>query len=242
MTEWRATVQTQLGSLELDVELRCRGGTLAVLGPNGSGKTTLLRVLAGALRPERAEITIADAVLHSTERGVALPIEERRVGYVPQGYGLFPHLDVLGNVAFGLTTGSGRLDRDEAIGRARTLLTELGCEQLAGRRVDELSGGERQRVALARALVLEPELLLLDEPLAALDPATRREVRGFLAERLRAFGRPTVVVTHDPRDVQALDPEVAIMEAGRVVQQGTLAELRAAPASDLVAELVGAPG
>ncbi len=242
MTKWRATIRTRLGSLNLDVDLASDGGALALLGPNGSGKTTLLRAMAGAFEPDQAEIAIAGCVLQSTERGIFRPIEQRRVGYVPQGYGLFPHLDVLGNVAFGLTTGPSRLDRRRAAADARRLLMDLGCAELAPRRIDELSGGERQRVALARALVLEPELLLLDEPLAALDPTTRRGVRCFLAERLRAFGRPSVVVTHDVRDIEALDARVVVMEAGRVLQQGTLAELRMAPASDLVAELVGTRG
>ncbi len=232
MSGWRASVRARLGALELDVDLEGGPGVLAIVGPNGSGKTTLLRILAGAVAAQRAELVVGERPLD------VLPVEARGVGYVPQGFGLFPHLDVLGNVAFGLSTrGVPRAERRE---RARRLLAELGCEGLAARGVHSLSGGEQQRVALARALVIEPRLLLLDEPLAALDATTRRTVRTFLAERLRAYGRPTLLVTHDPRDIAALDATVCVLEAGRAVQRGTLEALRADPATDFVAEFAGA--
>jgi len=242
VSRWRVSVQLALGALDLRVDLEGEDGPLALMGPNGSGKTTLLRAIAGAVPAAHAEVSVGSRVLESTSRGVRRPIEERRIGYVPQGYGLFPHLSAAANIAFGLTTGRRGLSRHEALERATALLTELGCGPLADRRVDQLSGGERQRVALARALVLEPELLLLDEPLAALDPTNRRRVRGFLADHLRSFGRPSLVVTHDPKDVEALGGRLAIMDAGRVVQQGTLAEIRSSPATEMVAELVGACG
>ncbi|MCB9753927.1 MAG: ABC transporter ATP-binding protein [Myxococcales bacterium] len=239
MSRWRASLQARFGDFELDVELAGDDGPLVVIGPNGSGKTTLLRVLAGALEPTRAEIEVGDRVLYSSRRGARVPIEERRVGYVPQGYGLFPHLSALDNVAFGLSMGARRLPRAEARRRARRLLDELGCGELAVRTPAGLSGGERQRVALARALVIEPELLLLDEPLTALDVRARRAVRGFLADRLRALGRPSILVTHDVRDIATLGVQVCVLERGRVVQRGALAQLRAAPASEFVAEFVG---
>ncbi len=239
MSPWRAEVRARAGDFTLDVALEGDARPLALVGPNGSGKTTLLRVLAGAVRPEAAEIEIDGAVLHSSARGVEVPIEHRRVGYVPQGYGLFPHLSVLDNVAFGLSTGARRVDRRARHERARAVLDQLGVGALGPRLPGGLSGGEQQRVALARALVIEPALLLLDEPLAALDATARRAIRGFLAEHLRAFGRPCVIVTHDVRDVAALDLQVCVLEGGRVVQRGDLAALRAAPATDFVAEFVG---
>ena len=212
-------------------------GVTAVTGPNGSGKTTLLRVLAGVHPVHSAMVRLGERVVHDTARGRCMPPEQRRVGYVPQGYGLFPHLDVVDNVAFGLSTGAGALARGERRARAEAVLTELGVGSLASRRVHGLSGGEAQRVALARALVTDPAMLLLDEPLAALDARQRREVRTFLAERLGNLGCPTVLVTHDLRDLTELDATVVVLEDGRVVQQGTPDELAAAPATAFVSEL-----
>lgn len=236
---WRAALEARVGALHLDVTIESDGRPLALVGPNGSGKTTLLRLLAGAVAPERAELVVGGEVLTSTRLGLQVPIERRRVGYVPQGYRLFPHLSVLDNVAFGLSVGPRRLTRAERRRRAGDILDELGCGALKGRGVAGLSGGEAQRVALARALVIEPRLLLLDEPLAALDATTRRAVRRFLAERLRAYGRPSVIVTHDVRDVVALEATVCVLEGGRIRQRGSLEAVRAAPASDFVAELLG---
>ncbi len=235
---WRASIALRLGTLGLDVELQGDSGVTAILGPNGSGKTTLLRAIAGAVPVTRASIAVGDRVLADTARGIDRPIEQRGVGYVPQGYGLFPHLRVLENVAFGLSTGGGRMSRSARSSVARAMLERLDAAELAERSVGELSGGEQQRVALARALVIEPSLLLLDEPLASLDVRRRQSVRGFLAEQLSRWGRPALLVTHDVRDVAALGARVVVLDEGRVVQQGTLQELRANPKSELVAELV----
>ncbi len=236
---WRAEIHARAGALALDVALEGGVGPLAVVGPNGSGKTTLLRAIAGAHRPVDGSVVVDGVTLFDSGVGVDLPIEERAVGYVPQGYGLFPHLSVLDNVAFGLSTGAGRTPAAERAFAARAMLEELECAHLERRMPARLSGGEQQRVALARALVIEPRLLLLDEPLAALDATARRSVRGFLATKLRALGRPSIVVTHDVRDVLALDAEVCVLETGRVVQRGRVPELRADPTSDFVAEFVG---
>jgi ABC-type sulfate/molybdate transport systems ATPase subunit len=225
---WRATICARRGAFVLDVDVEVDNGPLVVLGPNGSGKTTFLRVLAGAVAPERAEIVVDDRPF--AHHGWHLPMEARRVGYVPQGCGLFPHLTVLGNVAFGVSNG------DRA--RAMAFLTEIGCAALAERDVRTLSGGEAKRVALARALVMEPAMLLLDEPLAALDALARQRTREFLADRLHRFAGPTVLVTHDLRDAEAVGGRCIVLEGGRVVQSGRLAELRANPATPFVAAVV----
>ncbi|MDG2281625.1 MAG: ABC transporter ATP-binding protein [Longimicrobiales bacterium] len=240
MIIWRADVQARFEGFELDVSLQGDARPLAVVGPNGSGKTTLLRAIAGAVPVTHAHVEIGKTVLESTEPGIHVPIELRRVGYVPQGYGLFPHLTVLENVEFGLSTGPDRPPAETRRTRALEMLIELDCKPLANRHVDRLSGGEQQRIALARALVLEPDLLLLDEPLAALDATRRRAVRHFLAERLQAFGRPSIIVTHDVRDVVALNANIVVLEKGHVVQQGSLASLRQAPVNDFIAEFIGA--
>lgn len=236
---WRVRVATRLGDLALDVDLAGDHGPLALVGPNGSGKTTLLRVIAGAHHPTEGEIEIEGERLLSTSSGIDVPIERRRVGYVPQGYGLFPHLTVLDNVAFGMSTGARRSARDERRKAARRVLDELDGGHLAERLPGGLSGGEQQRVALARALVIEPSMLLLDEPLAALDATARRSVRRLLAQRLRALRRPSIVVTHDVRDVLALGARVCVLEQGRIVQRGEVSDLREDPATDFVAEFVG---
>lgn len=231
---WEASVAVKLGALDLDVEVSGSTDPLAIVGPNGSGKTTLLRILAGAIRPDRGRFSVGGRPLVDVDRGVEVPSEERRMGYVPQGYGLFPHLRAVDNVAFGLV--GGRTARRAA---ANAVLEELGSGHLSNRLPATLSGGERQRVALARALMIDPAMMLLDEPLAALDVTARRLLRAFLAERLRSWQRPAVVVTHDARDVAALSAKVVVIERGRVTQRGTLEELRAAPVSDFVAEFVG---
>jgi len=237
MTAWSAMVRARRGDFVLDVALEGDARTVAVVGPNGSGKTTLLRALAGAVGVEAAKIVVGGLTLADSAAGLSLPMEQRGVGYVPQGYGLFPHLSVLENVAFGLA--ARQTAEAERAARARAMLDELGCAGLEARRPGSLSGGEQQRVALARALVVEPRLLLMDEPLAALDAAVRREVRASLAARLAARGRPTLIVTHDARDVRALDARVVVLDRGRVVQEGSLDELEAEPANAFVAEFVG---
>ncbi|HKA88421.1 MAG TPA: ATP-binding cassette domain-containing protein [Haliangiales bacterium] len=201
---------------------------VALLGPNGSGKTTLLLMILGVRPAGRGRVELAGETLYDSARGIDLPVEARRLGYVPQRYALFPHLSVRDNVAFGAV--------DPA--RVGPLLDTLEIADLADRRPASLSGGEAQRVALARALAAEPRGLLLDEPLAALDVSAAKKVRAYLGATLRALRLPTLVVTHDPEDAAALAARVAVMEAGRIVQEGTLDELRARPASRFVSELL----
>ncbi|MEN0060700.1 MAG: ABC transporter ATP-binding protein [Myxococcota bacterium] len=235
---WSFTVRAQRGTFELDVTLEGEASLLAIVGPNGSGKTTLLRSLTGAI-PAQTHLVVHGETLISPASSP--PPEVRRIGYVPQGYGLFPHLNVLQNVAFGLSTRQRHRPKAVREATAQALLDDLQCSHLTHRRVEGLSGGERQRVALARALAIDPALLLLDEPLAALDATTRRQVRQFLGQTLRQLSCPALLVTHDVRDLIALDADTAVLEEGRVVQRGSVDALRANPASAFVAELVEAP-
>lgn len=234
-----------MGSLALDVEFVVApdgadgGGPLVVVGPNGAGKSSLLLALLGALPIERGRVEVGGHVLVDTARGVRVPIEERRLGYVPQDYGLFPHLTVGENVAFVARRGPAR-ERPESEREATRLVAELGLAHLAGRRPLTLSGGEKQRVALARALAARPRALLLDEPLAALDVRSRGEVRAFLCETLRALGLPSIVVTHEPADARALGGQVLVLEGGKVTQRGAWSDLVRAPATAFVEALTRA--
>ena len=227
-------VQGTVGSLSVRASFCAAERPIVLMGPNGAGKTSVLLFVAGGLRPSGGRVALGDVSLFDAAAGVDRPVEQRGIGFVPQRYALFPHLDVLGNVAFGIPGV-----RTERLRRAREALDELEVGALGGRRPDQLSGGEMQRVALARALAARPGALLLDEPLAALDATVRRETRRFLAERLRAWSLPTVVVTHDPADAEAFCGEILVLEAGTVVQRGTLDALASAPATTFVAELLG---
>jgi molybdate transport system ATP-binding protein len=207
-----------------------RGSTTALVGPSGAGKTTVLRVIAGLVRPREGRLEVDGVTWLDTARGLSLPPEERRVGYLFQEYALFPHLDVAGNVRFGA--------RDRTL--AGAMLERFGIAHLGGARVRELSGGERQRVALARALARDPDVLLLDEPLAALDAHTRASVRLELHQQLRDLDLPTIVVTHDFEDAAALAQTIGVVVDGRLRQSGTPAELVARPADPFVATFTGA--
>jgi molybdate transport system ATP-binding protein len=233
-----ARVFVKRGDWELNIALQlAAGGVTALLGPNGAGKSTTLQALAGLLRVSSGAVTLDGVVLDDAQRGVHLPAEERRVGIVFQDYLLFPHLSARDNVAFGLRArGIGKAEAREVADR---WLTRMGLAAHAARRPRELSGGQAQRVALARALATEPRLLLLDEPLAALDAGTRMSVRTDLRGHLDEFGGATVVVTHDPLDALVLADHVVVIEDGRVVQAGTPAEVARQPRTRYVASLVG---
>lgn len=227
---------TRLGELELDLELTVPAGRcLALAGPSGAGKTSALRVAAGLLRPSRGRAACGETVWLDTASGVDLPPERRRCGYVFQDYALFPHLNAWRNVAFAM---GGR--RAEKRRRGVDLLERFGLGGRAEASPRELSGGERQRVALARALAREPSALLLDEPLSALDARTRAAASRELGAVLAEAGVPAVLVTHDFAEAALLGDEVGIIDAGRVVQQGSASELAAAPASAFVADFTGA--
>jgi molybdate transport system ATP-binding protein len=207
---------------------------VALLGPNGAGKTTALRAIAGLVPLERGGIVLAGRVLDDAGR-TWVPPERRGVGVVFQDYLLFPHLSVLENVAFGLRARG--VNRDVARRRARTSLEEVGLAVDPAQRPATLSGGQAQRVALARALVTEPRVLLLDEPLAALDAQTRAAVRGDLRRTLSRFAGIRVLVTHDPVDAMVLADRLVVVEAGRITQTGTPVEVSRHPRSPYVADL-----
>ncbi|MEU1762398.1 ABC transporter ATP-binding protein [Micromonospora sp. NPDC005223] len=222
----------------LDVPLRIAAGeVVALLGPNGAGKTTALRVLAG-LHPLRAgHLTLDGADLDRPGRRVWTPPERRPVGVVFQDYLLFPHLSALDNVAFGPRRRGA--DKRAARALAQRWLDRVGLGDQARRRPRQLSGGQAQRVALARALAVDPALLLLDEPLAALDARTRLDTRAELQRHLGAHPGATLLVTHDPLDALVLADRLVIVEDGRVVQEGDAATVTARPRTDYVARLVG---
>jgi ABC-type sulfate/molybdate transport systems ATPase subunit len=219
------------GDFDLAIDMTVEPGrVLALLGPNGAGKSTALGVLAGTVPLESGSIRLNGRVLND------VPTEARRIGVVFQDYLLFPHLSVLENVAFGpRSAGIGRVD---ARARAALWLDRLGVAEFARVRPGQLSGGQAQRVALARALATEPELLLLDEPLAALDVEVRDEVRAELAGHLADWGGLTIVVTHNFEDVAALAHDVVVLERGTVTQRASLRDLVREPATPYVRRLV----
>jgi ABC-type sulfate/molybdate transport systems ATPase subunit len=212
----------------LDLALELGSETVAVIGASGAGKTSLLRAVAGLERPQRGSITLDGEAWFEATTGVNVTPERRRVGYVPQDYGLFPHMSVARNVRF-------------AGGRPRPdLLERFGITHLADARPSSLSGGERQRAALARALARDPRVLLLDEPFAALDVMTRARVRDELVLELQALVLPTLLVTHAFEDASALASRVAVLEDGRLAQLASPSQLLANPATAAVAALTGA--
>lgn len=239
MSALRARLTARVGALQLDVELEASGGPLVVVGPNGAGKTSLLSLLLGVLPAQRGRVQLGGDVLFDDAAKIDVPVEARRIGYVPQDFALFPHLTVRGNVDFALASATPPPTRAERDRRTQDVLRELSLDPVADRRPATLSGGEKQRAALARALSVHPRALLMDEPLAALDIHARREVRTFLSGYLRALSVPTIVVTHDPEDARVLGARVAVLEAGRIVQIGTWSELVSKPATGFVEELVG---
>jgi molybdate transport system ATP-binding protein len=225
MDALRLDLALPLRTFALELALEVAGETFALVGPSGAGKTTLLRAIAGLVRPERGVVQCAGETWFDSERRVDVPAERRAIGFLFQDYALFPHLTAEGNVRFA--------------GGDRRLLERFGVGHLARAKPAELSGGERQRVALARALARRPRVLLLDEPLAALDAHTRAAVRAELHELLRDLDLPTLLVTHDYEDAAALAARIGVLAEGRVVQVGTPAELIAAPASGFVADFTG---
>jgi molybdate transport system ATP-binding protein len=220
-------VRLSAGAFTLEVAADVRARAMAIVGPSGAGKTTLLEIIAGLRRPDRGRVAVGAHVVFDAAAGVDEPPRRRRIGYVPQDLALFPHLDVRRNVLFGAhrraAPADGRGSGGEARAAALTLDRVAGVldiEPLLDRRIETLSGGERQRVALARALLSAPDLLLLDEPLAALHPALRDRILLDLQRVRDELKMPLVYVSHDADEVRAIADHVLVLEAGRVAQAG----------------------
>ena len=212
-----------------DVSLEIpRGAFFSLLGPSGCGKTTILRMIAGFETPTAGEVWL------NGQRIDSLPPYRRNVNTVFQSYALFPHLTVQGNVKFGLKKGT------DDVNRVLEVLKQVRLEAKSSRRISELSGGERQRVALARAIVLEPDVLLLDEPLSALDPQLRKQVRGELRDLQRRVGVTFLFVTHDQEEALSMSDQIAVMNAGVLEQVGTPRELYTTPRTRFAANFLGA--
>jgi molybdate transport system ATP-binding protein len=228
-------IRKQLDGFTLDVEWSAGDGVAALFGPSGAGKTLTLQCLAGLVRPDAGRIVMGDDVLFDAGAGIDVAPQRRRVGYVFQGYALFPHLTVRGNVGFGLRgrARAGRRRREEEV------LARLGLEPYAERYPRELSGGQRQRVALGRALATDPALLLLDEPLSALDLPLRQALRDELGAILADWGIAAVLVTHDLTEAYRLGDRIVVYEEGRVIQAAPRAELLWRPSSRSVARIMG---
>ncbi len=225
---------------DVDIEFATAAGeVMAVLGSNGAGKSTALHVIAGLVRPDAGMVRLGERVLTDAASGVFVPTHARRVGLLLQDALLFPHLNVAANVAFAPRSGHRRRPRREARATAAHWLDQVDAAELADRMPRQLSGGQAQRVALARALAADPDVLLLDEPLAGLDVSTATAMRKLLRQKLSRDGRSAVVITHDVLDVLTLADRVVILESGRVVETGSAASVLAAPRSRFGARFAG---
>ena len=235
MSRLDVALQKRLPDFTLDVAWTGAEGKVVLFGPSGAGKTLTLQCLAGLVRPDAGRVVVDGRVYFDAAAGVDLPPQQRRLGYVFQGYALFPHLSVLENIGFGLRSRPRR----ERVDRARAVTARLGLGGLESRRPGELSGGQRQRVALGRALAIDPALLLLDEPLSALDQPMRRALGDDLKRVLDDWGIPAVLVTHDFTEAYRLADRIVVYEGGGVIQSAPRSELLWQPASEAVARIMG---
>jgi iron(III) transport system ATP-binding protein len=216
-----------------------QGALFTLLGPSGCGKTTTLRSIAGLERPTSGEIRIGDTVLYSSLKNIFIPPNQRNFGMVFQSYAIWPHMSVFKNAAFPLEVGKKKWGKQDIESKVMRVLTAVGLEQEAGRDATKLSGGQQQRLSLARALVMEPKLLLLDEPLSNLDAKLRERMRFELKAMQKEFGLTTIYVTHDQGEALAMSHEIAIMNAGQIVQIGSPRNIYERPAKQFVADFVG---
>ncbi len=233
-------VRAVVAGRDLDIEFGTAAGeVVAILGPNGAGKSTTLHVIAGLVRPDEGIVRLGDRVLTDTASDVFVPTHARRVGLLLQDALLFPHLSVAGNVAFAPRSGHRKRPRRAARTTAAQWLDQVDAAGLADRMPRQLSGGQAQRVALARALAAEPDVLLLDEPLAGMDVSTAAAMRKLLRDTLSRDGRSAVMITHDILDVLTLADRVLVLESGRIAESGSAASILAAPRSQFGARFAG---
>ena len=212
------TLRSKDREFQLEARFEARHDRVVVFGPSGSGKSITMQCIAGLVRPDQGRIVVNERVLFDSTAGIDLPARDRRVGFVFQDYALFPHLSVQENIAFGLGQGPGNRIAQAHAERVGKFLELFELQAMARSLPRSLSGGQRQRVALARALIREPQLLLLDEPLSALDPLLRERVRSELSSTQRRFGVPMIVITHDPADVEAFAENVVVFDHGHVAE------------------------
>src|ERR671919_1872380 len=215
------------------------GQLFTLLGPSGCGKTTTLRSIAGLERPRQGEIAVSDRVVYSSSRGVFVAPNRRGFGMVFQSYAIWPHMNVFENTAFPLEVGDRKYSRKEIRDKVMRVLTAVQLDHLADREATKLSGGQQQRLALARALVMEPSLLLLDEPLSNLDAKLRERMRFELKRLQRELGLTTIYVTHDQSEALALSHEIAVMHEGKIIQIGKPRDIYEKPQNSFVADFVG---
>ncbi len=224
-----------LGTFNLDISLQVNNELMVLFGPSGSGKTLTLQCIAGLVKPDSGFMRLNDIPHYDSEKGVSLPLNQRRIGYVFQDYALFPHMTVFGNISYGVS----REPKDVMKEKVTELLSILRLEGLEDRYPSELSGGQRQRVAIARALIVRPSLFLLDEPFAALDHPVRSKLRVDLKRIRSRFSTPTIMVTHDLEEAFILGDRIAVMNEGRIEQIGTREEVFYRPTSKKVAKFIG---
>ncbi|ABN56584.1 MULTISPECIES: sulfate/molybdate ABC transporter ATP-binding protein [Methanoculleus] len=236
MLSFSAVRQLRDFTLDVTLSVGC-GETLVLVGENGAGKSTVLNLISGILTPDRGEIVLGERRLYSGEEGIDVPAESRKVGHLFQSYALFPHMTVAENVAFGLRCR--KVSRPEIAFSVTNQLRAMNLADLADVNVGRLSGGQRQRVALARALVLDPDLLLLDEPLAAVDMRAQAAMRMELRDRIRSAGIPCIVVTHNLRDALELADRLCLLEEGQVVAEGAPEEVLGMQDNGFIASFAG---
>jgi ABC-type sulfate/molybdate transport systems ATPase subunit len=214
-----ARFRKKLRDFELDIELSVQPSeVLVLLGENGSGKSTVLNLLAGLLSPDEGEMLLNGRTLLSSSSGISSPPEERNIGYVFQNYALFPSMTVQENISFGLKMR--KIPKDQISRKISLMLGDLGIAHLGNEPVENLSGGQRQRVALARALIIDPHLLLLDEPLTALDRAAKQKIRAELRDQLVNSNQPSILVTHSLNDAMIIGDRVIVLHQGRAIWTG----------------------
>ena len=235
-----ARIKKQLGSgnghtLTIDVKVKVTGGVTVLFGSSGAGKTSILRAIAGIITPDQGRISLGDTIYFDSSAGIRLPMQQRKVGYVFQNHALFPHLTAEQNVLYGARAAS-RLSARE---RVRELFSLPGIQKIAARYPHELSGGEQQRVALACALATDPLIMLLDEPLSAVDVATRSRLLEEISAIQRRSGIPFLYVTHNHSEAVRLGNNMFVIDEGKVVQEGTPLEIFNAPRTAPVARVVG---